>query len=239
MNGDGMNALQRTGNVLLDNLSPQQRASLLDGAERRPITAGQVRRVPGDAIETVLFPTSGTYSILINADDEQIEAATIGREGVVDVYAALGSGVATQTLLAQVSGSSIDIGVESFRAATQADTRLRRLIHGYIEAVFAVASRGTACMALHQVNERCARWLLETRDRVDSDTFELKQEFLARMLGVTRPTVSVAEGTLQAAGLIEYRRGKISIVDREALEEAACSCYEANRSAYARLVPLE
>jgi CRP-like cAMP-binding protein len=93
-------------------------------------------------------------------------------------------------------------------------------------------------MALHQVNERCARWLLETHDRVDSDTFELKQDLLARMLAVSRPTVSVAAGTLQAAGTIEYRRGKVSIVDREALEDASCSCYEANRADYSRLVPL-
>jgi CRP-like cAMP-binding protein len=112
------------------------------------------------------------------------------------------------------------------------------LIYGYIEALFAVASRATACIALHQVSERCARWLLETHDRVDSNRFELKQEFLGRMLAVSRPTVSVAQGTLQAAGTIQYRRGKITIVDREALEEASCSCYEVNRRDYSRLVPL-
>ncbi len=238
MTGSGMNASQRTGNLLLDSLPPQERAGLLADAERRPITVGHTRRAPGDAIQTVLFPTSGTYSILIDADDEQVEAVTVGREGVVDVYAALGSAVATQTVLAQVAGNSIDVGVETFRAIVGADTRLRHLIYGYIEAVFAVTSRATACMAMHQVNERCARWLLETHDRVDSDTFELKQEFLGRMLAVSRPTVSVAEGMLQAAGTIQYRRGKISVVDREALEEASCSCYEANRRDYARLVPL-
>jgi CRP-like cAMP-binding protein len=233
-----MHASERTGNLLLDSLPPQERAGLLADAERRPITVGETRRMPGDGIDTVLFPTSGTYSIIVEADHEQVEAATVGREGVVDVYAALGSAVATQTLLAQVAGNSIDVGVKTFRAIVGADTRLRRLIYGYIEAVFAVASRATACMALHQVNERCARWLLETHDRVDSDTFELKQEFLGRMLAVSRPTVSVAQGTLQATGMIQYRRGKVSIVDREALEDASCSCYEANRRDYARLVPL-
>jgi CRP-like cAMP-binding protein len=238
MNGDGMNASQPTGNLLLDSLPPQERAGLLTDAERRPITVGQVRRSPGDAIDTVLFPIGGTYSIIVDADHEQVEAATVGREGVVDVNAALGSAVATQTVLAQVAGNSIDVGVETFRAMAGADTRLRHLIYGYVEAVFAVMSRATACMALHQVNERCARWLLETHDRVDSDTFELKQEFLGRMLAVSRPTVSIAERTLQAAGTIQYRRGKITIVDREALEEASCSCYEANRGDYSRLVPL-
>jgi hypothetical protein len=84
-----MNASERTGNLLLDSLPPQERATLLANAERRPITVGEVRRTPGDPIDTVLFPTSGTYSILIDADDQQVEAATIGREGVVDVYAAL------------------------------------------------------------------------------------------------------------------------------------------------------
>jgi CRP-like cAMP-binding protein len=233
-----MNATERTGNLLLDSLPPQERTTLLADADRRQIPVGGTERQPGDAIEAVFFPTGGTYSILVDADDQQVEAATVGREGAVDVYAALGSGVATQTLLGQAAGNAFAVGVKTFRATAERDTRLRRLVHGYIEALFAVSSRATACMALHAVNERCARWLLETHDRVDSDTFELKQEFLARMLAVSRPTVSVAAGTLQAAGTIQYRRGKISILDREALEEASCSCYATNRRDYARVVPL-
>jgi hypothetical protein len=144
--GDGTNASERTGNMLLDSLPPQERVRLLADAERRPITVGQSRRVPGDAIDAVLFPTSGTYSILIDADDEQVEAATIGREGVVDAFAARGSAVATQAILGQVAGDSLEVGIETFRRLAEADTRLRRLIDGYTEAVFSVASRSTACM---------------------------------------------------------------------------------------------
>jgi hypothetical protein len=95
-----------------------------------------------------------------------------------------------------------------------------------------------ACNAVHHLNERCARWLLMTHDRVEEDTFDLKQEFLAVMLGVQRPSVSIAAGTLQEAGLISYRRGGITIRDREGLEEATCPCYELIRAEYSRLVPL-
>jgi CRP-like cAMP-binding protein len=91
---------------------------------------------------------------------------------------------------------------------------------------------------VHHLNQRCARWLLQTHDRVDSDTFGLTQEYLGVMLGVQRPSVSIAQQTLQAAGCITYKRGSITIVDREALEAAACPCYEMIRREYSRLVPL-
>ncbi|HEX5937862.1 MAG TPA: helix-turn-helix domain-containing protein [Actinomycetota bacterium] len=116
--------------------------------------------------------------------------------------------------------------------------KLQDLINGYLEAFFAQASLSAGCNAVHNLNERCACWLLLTHDRVDSDTFDLKQEFLAVMLGVQRPSVSISAGTLQEAGLIAYRRGSITILHREGLEEATCPCYEMIRSEYSRLVPL-
>jgi CRP-like cAMP-binding protein len=228
----------RTGNLLLDSLTPEERDALLADAEQRPIPVGQPRRAPGDPIDSVLFPTSGTYSVLVEIGNDRVEAATIGREGAADVYAALASNVATQVLIGQVPGEAVEVPVEVFRKMAQQGPRMQALIYGYLEALFAQAATATACIALHHVNERCARWLLETHDRVDSDTFELKQEFLAVMLAVSRPSVSIAAGTLQASGSIRYRRGTITVVDREALEAASCPCYEIIRSQYSRLVPL-
>ena len=114
--------------------------------------------------------------------------------------------------------------------------RFRDVMQSATEALFAQTNISVACLAIHHINERLARWLLECHDRVDADTFNMKHEFLARMLAVRRPSVSVAAGTLQAAGCITYRRGMLTVLDRETLEDASCSCYEAIRSEYSRLV---
>lgn len=231
-------APERTGNLLLDALTSSERAALLNDASHRFNPVGEERRNAGDEITSVFFPTSGTLSLIVEQDDERVEAATVGREGVCDVPASLGSRIASLTVLSQIEGDSIDVDVETFNKVYDEGPTFRTIITGYIEAVYSQASMSTACGLLHHLNERCARWLLQSHDRVDSDTFVLKQEFLAMMLGVHRPSVSIAAGTLQASGCITYRRGRITVIDREALEQAACSCYETIRSEYSRLVPL-
>jgi len=230
---------ERTGNLLLDSVTSDERGELLARADRRPITPGFFRRRPGEAVDAAVFPMTGTYSVIVQPDEVSVEAATVGREGVLDVYATIGSRIASQILLAQVPGEAVEIEVETFLKVYREGPQLPKLVHGYIAALFAQAAMSAACLALHRVEERCARWLLETHDRVDVDTFELKQEFLAVMLAVSRPSVSVAAGTLQRAGLITFSRGSITVLDREGLENAACSCYEAVRSQYSRLVPLQ
>ena len=229
----------KVGNLLLDDLRPNDRAELLEDAHRVPIEIGHPILSPGDLIVTVCFPISGTLSLVAQPDDgRSVEAATIGREGMGSVHSALGSRIAGQLLVGQVPGEIVMVPVDTFAAAASKPGRFQRLIFGYIEASFTQAALGAACNALHHVDQRCARWLLMTHDRVDAATFELRQEFLAYMLGVQRPTVSVAASTLASAGLITYRRGVITILDREGLEAAACSCYEQIRAEYSRLVPL-
>lgn len=230
----------RTSNLLLDSLSADDREELTSEATIVPIHARRVYLHQGDEVQQVLFPTRGTLSILAepNDDGRLVEAATVGREGVANVHSALGSRVAGQRLIGQVDGAAVGIDVETFAKAVARSDRVRTLVNGYVEAVFAQTALSAACNALHHLNERCARWLLMTHDRVDTDTFDLTQDLLAVMLGVTRPSVSVAAKTLQNAGLITYRRGSITVVDREGLEESACPCYEQVRSEYSRLVPL-
>lgn len=229
----------KTGNLLLDAITSQERASLLKEARVLPIDVDHVLLSPGDLIKTVAFPTSGTLSLVAEPDEShRVEAATIGREGMGSVHSALGSRIAGQVLVGQVRGEMIELGVEAFAQAASLPGHFQRLIYGYIEASFSQAALSAACNAVHHVNHRCARWLLMTHDRVDSDTFGLRQEFLAYMLGVQRPTVTIAAGTLAAAELITYRRGIITIVDREGLEQASCSCYEQIRTEYSRLIPL-
>lgn len=233
-NGDG----RATRNLLLDALSAEERDQLLDGAAVRPIEVGDTWRRPGDTVTSVVFPTSGVLSMLADTGDSTLESATVGREGAADVFAAIASRMAPQLLISQVSGQAYEVPVDTFDKVFTSSPRVGKVIYGYIEALLVQTSMSAACIAAHDLSERCARWLLQTHDRVDSDDFDLKQEFLADMLGVRRPSVSIAAGTLQAAGLISYTRGRISVVDREGLEEAACNCYELVRLAYSRLVPL-
>jgi CRP-like cAMP-binding protein len=123
----------------------------------------------------------------------------------------------------------------AFRRETERPGAFRECVSRYLQGYLFLAMQSTACMALHHVQERCCRWLLMTHDRVREDQFELSHEFLAMMLGTTRPTVTLVAGTLQQAGMIKYRHGRITIVDRAALEGASCECYASVKSEFTRL----
>jgi Crp-like helix-turn-helix domain len=229
---------QRSGNLLLDSLPLGERTTLLADSNRRAIVVGDILSMPGDVVAGVPFPTNGTLSMIAQPDDAAaVEAATIGREGAASIHSALGSGTASQQLVSQVEGEMIMVGIDSFTKHA-ARGRFQAIIYGYLEALVVQISLTAACNAVHHLNQRCARWLLQTHDRVESDTFGLTQDYLGVMLGVQRPSVSIAQRTLQAAGCIRFRRGAITVVDREGLEAAACPCYELIRSEYSRLVPL-
>jgi CRP-like cAMP-binding protein len=190
-------------------------------------------------VEFVVFPTAGTVSMIAQpGDGERVEAATIGREGVANVHSALGSRVAGQELVCQIEAEIITVDVESFAKHVHSPGYIQVVVMGYVEALVVQISLSAACNALHHLNERCARWLLQCHDRVHGDTFGLTQEYLGVMLGVERPSVSIAARTLRAAGCITFRRGSITVTDREGLEASACACYEMIRSEYSRLVPL-
>jgi len=228
-----------SGNLLLDALASDSRDTLTASARTRSFDAGeQIVRV-GDDVRTLFFPTSGALSILAEPDDQSIvEASTVGREGAADVFAALGALKAAHRLIGQVAGEMVVVDAKTFVDHASEAGRTQKLIFSYIQALYAQAAISAACNAKHHIDQRAARWLLQTHDRVDDDTFHLSQEFLAFMLGAARPSVSLAASTLQAAGLIEYSRASISIVDRLGLESVACACYEHVRKQYSLLVEL-
>jgi hypothetical protein len=227
-----------TVNLLLNAMGDVARESLLAKSRRTPIVVGSVLFRPGDTITYVPFPLIGTLSLVAQPDDTPVEAATIGNEGAAMLPSALGSQTASQELVGQVAGEMIKVPLEVFTKHVQEEDRFRDLIFGYIEALVVQISLTAACNAVHHLNQRCARWLLQTHDRVQGDTFGLTQEYLGVMLGVHRPTVSIAQRTLRQAGCITFSRGMITVEDREGLEAAACSCYELIRTEYSRLVPL-
>jgi CRP-like cAMP-binding protein len=229
----------RTGNLLLDAFPPDVRKALIEGSRARSVAAGDVLIRVGDDVTEAFFPTSGTLSILAEPDEDSIvEASSIGREGAADLFAALGALKSAHEMIGQVPGEVIAVDAKVLRDVALEPGRPQTLMFSYIQALFAQAAISVACIGKHQVDQRAARWLLQTHDRADGDSFLLKQEFLAFMLGTARPTVSLAASTLKHAGLIDYARGVITILDRAGLEDAACSCYEQIRKQHSELVQL-
>ena len=182
---------------------------------------------PGEAIDYVYFPATGFCSELtVLENGDMVEVATIGREGVIGIYAMRDGQVAPSVAMVQAEMEKCyRLPVAVFRREIAAGGSLRDLMTRCAYAHVAFVMQSTACNAAHRVEQRLARWLLMAHDRVGRNEFPLTQEFVAMMLGVARPTVTIIAGTLQKAGLITYRRGRIAIVDREKLETAACECY--------------
>jgi len=214
-------------NEILSRLPPADYLRLAPDLEPVPLVFKERLYEAGERIRYVYFVTSGVVSIVTSLDTglEIIETGTIGREGVVGIAVFLGMMTPTDIAICQVPGSGVRIETKRFLAATEKLAALRLLLLRYAYGILAMTSQTAACNRAHNVDARMPRWLLMTRDRVDSDTFPLTQEFLGQMLGVHRPAVSIAGTALQEAGLIEYSRGRITIVDRKGLEARSCECY--------------
>ena len=188
------------------------------------------------SIDYVYFPHSCIISIHTRMQDGMaVEISAVGREGLVGLPVFLADGQTPSTAFCQVRGRSSRIGAAAFRAAALASPRMTALLLRYTQAVLTQVGQSAACNRIHSIEQRCARWLLTIHDGVDGDAFDLTQEFLGEMLGVRRPRVSVAAGLLQRAGVIRYSRGRVEIVDRAGLEDAACECYGVITGEYARL----
>ncbi|MEX1185241.1 MAG: Crp/Fnr family transcriptional regulator [Gemmatimonadaceae bacterium] len=225
-------------NSLLRALSPEDYAKVMEHATTVPLRLRQDLVEPGEAMRYAWFPQSGMLSIVNDMNDGKtsIEVGVIGREGVAGL--ALFHGRKTQPLriLVQVAGEAKRIPADAFKAVIRHAPTLRDVLHRYTLAVLNQAGQQVACNRLHSLEQRCAKWLLTTHDHMDAQELPLTQEFLAIMLGVRRPGVTVAAQSLQDAGLIKYRRGRITITDRSGLEQIACECYGRIREDYEELL---
>lgn len=180
----------------------------------------------GEEVDAVYFPLNGMLSLLVVMQDGRaIETATVGREGAVGAMAGLGLYVSRVKVVVQLPTVIGRIPAAQFRKAVAASPVLRDLCIHFNETLLTQARVTAACNALHQVDARFCRWLLQTVDRAESDTLALTQELLSQMLGVRRTSVTEVAGRFQAEGLISYSRGVIRILDRPALEARACECY--------------
>lgn len=224
-------------NRLLAMLPAPDRARIEPMLTEVPLEFREDLYRPGQPTECVWFPYSGVVSLVTElTDGEPVEIATIGPEGMVGVQQLLGADRMSSRAFVQVAGAAGRMTAADFHRIVDESPELNRLLHRYVLALFSFVAQTAACNRMHTIEERLARWLLMTNDRVHSREFSLTHEFLAQMLGVRRPTVSLAAGMLAKAGLIHYVRGHITILDRIGLEDAACECYQTIASEFQRLV---
>jgi CRP-like cAMP-binding protein len=217
-------------NRILRHLSPDELNSIKPWLSPTRLEPNVVLLEPGGAIEQVYFPLSGMISLLsVMQSGEAIETGIVGADGVVGGDAPINGHVFGQSTV-QIAGDAVMLPKARFVDAYHAHPQLRNLVNRYQLVLLAQAQQNAACHALHSVRSRLCRWMLQSQDMIGSPTFCLTQEFLSHMLGVRRNTVSVEAHSLQQAGLIRYARGKITIVDRDGLEDCACECYSVIRA---------
>jgi CRP-like cAMP-binding protein len=225
-------------NLLLDGLPEVHRDDLLSRMEFVPMELRDPLAEPGRPMPYVYFPTDGIISTLTVLDDGHlIEAATVGWEGMAGIEVFLGAaGPDNVRIVCQVDGSAWRMDAGVFRRESRVDGPFRTVVERYVRTYLVQTTQSAACNGSHSIEERLAKWIALIHDWLpDRDEFPLTHEFAAAMMGVHRPSVTLAAGALQRAGLIEYRRGRLKVLDGDALREVACGCYSVIRRAYDEL----
>ena len=226
-------------NRLLNRLPRNEYKSLVGSEKAVSLAHGDLvyREESHGGMSHVYFPTSGMISMTILMENgKEVEAATVGNEGMIGLSVAQGLGFSPTKAISQISGEGLRIPVAAFLKAMKRGGTLDKLVRRYAAFSLRYANQTIACNLLHSAKQRTCRWLLMCRDRVEKDDFVLTHEFLAEMLGVRRQTVTVIAGTLQTASLITYRRGVIRILNRKRLEDASCECYSVTKEFYDRIM---
>jgi len=214
-------------NNLLAALPAKDYQSLLAHLEAITLSSGEVLYRPGEPIIHVYFPTDTLVSLLTMAEGHHaIEVGMVGREGMLGIPLALGVNESPVHAVVQGAGLALRMSSAHFHKELQRSTQLQREVYRYIYELMIQMTQTAACNRFHRVEARLARWLLMTRDRVQSNQFHLTQDILSNMLGVRRVGITKAAGDLRQRKLISYNRGEISILDGDGLETAACQCYQ-------------
>jgi CRP-like cAMP-binding protein len=224
-------------NLLLAAIDPQQLAELAPHLERVQLAQGDVLFDSGDELGHLWFPETSVVSLTIAmVEGGSSEAATIGREGAVGLLAALSSRLAISRAVVRVPGGALRLRAPVLQAVFDASPQVRHRCLCYVDALLGQVLQSSACSALHTVEARLCRSLLQLEDRMGEDgSLPMTHDFLAQMLGVHRTTVTLAAGILQRTGVIDYARGRVTVLDRAQLEAMSCECYAVIRDLYRRL----
>ena len=208
---------------------------MLEQCEMVELKFPDVLAEPGDAMRHVYFPTASFISLVSAVgSNDNLEVALAGNEGIYGVPVALGVAMSPVHALVQGSGPAWRMGAGAFRKELERSTGLRSCINRYIYVLMSQLIQTAGCNRFHVVEQRVARWLLMTADRAHAPTFRITHEFLAHMLGVRRVGITNAANSLREEGLIDYRRGAITILNGQALEQASCACYRGGNDIYER-----
>ena len=228
--------MRNSGNLILASLSESDATALRPHLKSVHLDHQKVLFEAGGEVTDIYFPTGAIISLVVGlSSGEIIEAAMVGKDGVVGAFAALG-GIPVNRAIVQLPGPALICKVSELKSAVLQSHSLLSMLFRHEQTVYAQASQSAACMAAHQVEARLCRWLLRARDLADTDSLQFTQEFLAEMLGVKRTSVTLHARTLQQAGMIKYSRGHIQITDLEALQETVCECYGTVKTHYHALL---
>lgn len=215
-------------NHFLARLNESDRTAIEPHIVSRTFAAGEVLYEPGSDVDAVYLPDGCALSVIkLLRDGRAVETRTIGRESGFGLLHALGSRLCQTRVLVQLPGRCHQIAVKDLARLADASATLRHWLIRHAQVTSAQTEQSVACNVLHSVEQRLARWLLMSRDRTDQHVLGLTHEFLALMLGVQRTSVTAAARRMQDAGIIDYRRGRVSVLDRAGLEKIVCECYGA------------
>jgi CRP-like cAMP-binding protein len=223
-------------NLLLGSLTPESRELIHSQCVPVTLPLRSVLYKPGSMPAEGYFMTSGMASIVgSTSEGETAEVGIIGREGLVGATHLLGPAAAPTDCFIQLSGSALKLPFQKLQQIFRTSEEIRMRILEFVQAQTLSLSQLATCNRLHNAEQRLARWLLLVEDCIQSEKINLTQEFLAQMLGAQRTTVTMVAGELQRSGLIEYKRGTLQILNRQALEAAACDCYGVTQRLYSNL----
>jgi len=229
--------IQPIKNRLLSGLPIEDLSQLFQHLEPITLPKKRVLYEVGAPLERLYFLEEGLASVLTMMEDgASSEVGMVGPEGLVGVSALLGGRVSAQHVVMQLPGRGHQIAAQHCKSVFDQSPQVRKVLLRFIEDLLNLSAQTAGCNRLHSVEQRSARWLLMASDRIGSNQLPLTQEFLAAMLGVRRSGVSEAMSELQRSGLIRYRRGEITIIDRTGLEKTACECYGLDKQRVKRLL---
>jgi CRP-like cAMP-binding protein len=224
---------RQSANQLLNSLEPPAFERVAQRLTRVTLRPKEVVYKPNEPIDHILFPENAVLCLMtIMSNGDTIEAATVGREGASWISAAVGAQSMPCETIVVIEGTALKMPIADLEREMKENDHFLNVLTEYSHALLIASMRTSACNGLHRLQERCARWILMTLDRVDSDRFAVTKEFLAQLLGTNRPTVSVLVSAFEKAGILNVEGRWVTLADRDRLKEAACECYDVIRKTY-------